>query len=167
MIHAVPSCAQLRSALRDLQQLLALAGLETTFDTEEASLKQATDLVLNGCAFAGQAARRLLFGRRATAFQLRLGLGETVALSRDGTQDALGQFLEDMEGTNLMGNVTKDGAERRGIERRAIGGDALEAQVAIGHCRLQALEKGGDVVMGGIMIENLIEHPFVAALVDN
>ena len=90
-----------------------------------------------------------------------------MALSRDGTQDALGQFLEDMEGTNLMGNVTKDGAERRGIERRAIGGDALEAPVAIGQCRLQALEKGGDVVMGGIMIENLIEHPFVAALVDN
>ena len=53
------------------------------------------------------------------------------------------------------------------VSRRAIGGDALEAQVAIGQCRLQALEKGGDVVMGGIMIEDLIENPFVAAIVDN
>jgi len=79
----------------------------------------------------------------------------------------LGQFLEDMEGTNLMGNLTKDGADRLGIERRAIGGDALEEQVAIGQCRLEALEKGGDIVMGGNMIEDLIENPFVAAIVDH
>ncbi len=32
---------------------------------------------------------------------------------------------------------------------------------------LQAFEKGGDVVMGGIMIEYRLEHPFVTAIVND
>jgi hypothetical protein len=59
----------------DRQQLLALTGLETPFDKEEASLEQATDFFLKGFAFAGQAARCLIFGRRSAALQLGLGVG--------------------------------------------------------------------------------------------
>src|SRR5688500_16503313 len=53
-----------------MQKLLALAGLETPFDKQEAPLEQATDLVLNGFAFTSQAAGYFIFGRRSTALQL-------------------------------------------------------------------------------------------------
>lgn len=70
-----------------------------------------------------------------------------------------------MEGTKLMGNIAKDFADRLGIERRAIGGDPFEGQVAIIECRFQTSKKRFDIVMVGIVIEHLIHHPFVLPIV--
>jgi len=93
-----------------------LARLETPFDKQKAPLDQGTDLLVHLLTFAGQAARRLIFGRRATPFQLGLGVGQAAAFSRHGAEDALGEFLEDMERANLMRHVAKDRADRLRIE---------------------------------------------------
>src|SRR5687767_4004545 len=121
-----------------MQKLLALAGLETPFDKQEAPLEQATDLVLNGFAFTSQAAGYFIFGRRSPALQLRFRLGQAVAFGCDGAQDTLGEFLQDMERTNLMRHLAKHGANRLRIERGTIGGDALEEQVPVRQRPLQA-----------------------------
>ena len=71
-----------------------------TFDKQEASLKQATDLVLDRFAFAGQAPRDLIFGPGTPAFQLGFGLDQTLTLSRHSAKDALSEFFEDMELSN-------------------------------------------------------------------
>jgi hypothetical protein len=142
VLQEVPAWAPLRAARRARPPLLARAGLERTCDKEAASRQPATELVLTGLAGAGPAARHRLLGRRSTACPLRLGRGETVALSRDGTPEALGPCLQDREGTQGMGHRTQDGAERLGRERRASGGEALEEHVAMGPGRRQALANG-------------------------
>src|SRR5882672_6614872 len=88
------------------------------------------------------------------------------ALFRHRCQDPLRQFLEDMEGTKLMGHFSKNLADRFGIERRAIGRDPLEDKGAIRQRRLEAPQKDDDVVMLWIVIEDRREHPFVLPIVD-
>jgi hypothetical protein len=44
----------------------------------------------------------------------------------------LREFLQDMEGANLMRHVAKHGADRLRIERGAIDGDALEVHKSRG-----------------------------------
>ena len=77
-----------------------------------------------------------------TPFQLGLGSGQAVAFGRDGEHDTLSALFEDMEGENLMRHIAKNGADRLGIEGRAIGGDTLEHQRAIRQRRLQPSQKG-------------------------
>jgi hypothetical protein len=72
-----------------------------------------------------------------------------------------------MEGTNLMRYLAKDRADRLRIERRAIRRDTLEHQVTIRQGRFQTPQKSRDVVMIGIVIEDLIENPFVLPIVDD
>ena len=44
------------------------------------------------------------------------GVTNMLAFDRNGAEDALGEFLEDMEGANLMRHVAKDRADRLRIE---------------------------------------------------
>ena len=71
-----------------------------------------------------------------------------------------------MEGTQLMGHCPKDRADRFGIERRAIGRDPFECQIALIQGCFQAPKKRVDLVMARIMIEDLIQNPFVLSIVD-
>jgi len=61
-------------------------------------------------------------------------------------------LLDDMKLAQLMRHPTKDLGEGRGIERRAIGGDAQERQVTGDQGGFQPPQKGPDVVVGGIMV---------------
>jgi hypothetical protein len=72
-----------------------------------------------------------------------------------------------MDRTNRMRHVTKHGANRLRIEGRAIGGDALELQVAMRQRRLQSRQQGSEVIMGGIVIQDLIENPLGRSIVDH
>src|SRR5262252_8212324 len=56
--------------------------------------------------------------------------------------------------------------EGGGIERRAIGRDTEEGQVACRQGRFESLEKRPDVVVGGIVIQDVREDPLVAAISD-
>ena len=128
MVHDLAQFAQLRQTTRDEQEPFAFARLQATLDEQEAILEQITDFLLDAFAFACQSARLFVFGRRSAALQLGLGLGQALTLFGHRFQDPFGQFLDDMEGTKLMGHLAKDLADRLGIERRAIGRDPLERQ---------------------------------------
>jgi hypothetical protein len=65
-LHDVTQLASLRQAPSDGEPWLALAGLEATCAKHKAPLEQAASLLLYLLPFAGQAARRLVSGRRAT-----------------------------------------------------------------------------------------------------
>jgi hypothetical protein len=167
MIHDLAQFAQLRQAPGDVQASAAFRSCQTTLDKQKPILEQVADFLLNRFVGARHAAGRFVCRRRSPALQLGLGLGQAIALFGYRFQDPLGKLLNDMEGTQLMGHVTKDHADRFGIERRAVGRDPLEFQVALRQGSLQTPKKGFDIVMIGIVIEDLIENPFVLPIVDD
>jgi hypothetical protein len=57
-----------------------------------------------------------------------------------------------MKRTDLMRHIPEHLYEGHGIERRAIGGDAQEGQVARRQGRVQTPQKRPDVIMSGIMV---------------
>jgi len=150
-----------------VQQLLALAGLALTFDTEEAPLAYVTDLLLHPLACAGQAAGRWRFGRRSTALQRGGGRGQAAPRGGHCVAETLGQLLEEVEGAQLMGHRATDGTDGLRSEGRAIGGEALERQATLGQRALQAPQKGREVRMRGSVIAHRRAHPLVLPLVDN
>ena len=66
-----------------------------------------------------------------------------------------------------MRHLTKNRADRLRIERRAIRRDTLEHQVTSRQGRLQPPQKSRDVVMIGLVIEDLGEHPFILPIIDD
>ena len=66
----------------------------------------------------------------------------------------------------LMLHLPEHRPEGCRIERRAIGRDAQQRQVACCEGRLQPTEKRPDVVVGGIVIQDVIEEALVAAVID-
>src|SRR3989442_5709856 len=136
MLHDLAPCAQRRYATGAVHEPLAFAWLPTTFDQHKPLLEHVTDFLLALLALTGQAAGHLVCGRRSTALQLGCGRGQAVALGGHSAEDALGQFLEDMEGTHLMRHLAKNRADRLRIERRAIRRDTPEPQVTIRQGRL-------------------------------
>src|SRR5262249_20110378 len=48
----------------------------------------------------------------------------------------------------------------------AIGGDTAEGQAACYQGRVQTPQKGPDIIVGGIVIQDVIEDPLVAAIID-
>src|SRR5262245_65911068 len=71
-----------------------------------------------------------------------------------------------MKRTDLMRDIPKHLPEGRGIERRAISRDTEEGQVAYRQGRFESLEKRPDVIVGGIVIQDVIEDPLVTAVID-
>src|SRR5215470_6715167 len=71
-----------------------------------------------------------------------------------------------MKRTDLMRDIPEHVHERRGIERRAIGRDTSEGQVACRQGRFESPEKRPDVVVGGIVIQDVIEETLVTAIID-
>src|SRR5262249_16873487 len=60
----------------------------------------------------------------------------------------------------------KDLGEGGRIEGRTIGGNTSQRQVTRGQGRFQPTQKHPDVVVGGIVIQDVIEEPFVATIID-
>src|SRR5215471_19027604 len=71
-----------------------------------------------------------------------------------------------MKLADLMPHLPEYLPEGCRIERRAIGGDTAEGQVACHQGRFQPPEKRSDVVVGGIVIQDVIEDALVAAIID-
>src|SRR5215813_2973846 len=72
-----------------------------------------------------------------------------------------------MKRTDLMRDIPEHLYEGGGIERRAIGRDTEEGQVACRQGRFESPEKRPDVIVGGIVIQDVIEEPLVAAIIDS
>jgi hypothetical protein len=127
-------------------------------------LEQVRDFLLQPFSLAGSSLvrsrrRSAPFGGGLLGRQLLADLGH-------GTQDRLRQFLDDVEFTDLVRNSGKHQAQRLGIERRGIGRDTLQRQVALLQDGLEATQEGDDVLVLGIVIEHLIQDAFEGAIVN-
>src|SRR2546428_14094387 len=71
-----------------------------------------------------------------------------------------------MKRTDLMRDLPKHLHEGCGIEGRAIGREAAEGQGTCRQGRVQTSQKGPDIIVGGIVIQDLIENALVAAIID-
>src|SRR4029450_2784502 len=71
-----------------------------------------------------------------------------------------------MKRTDLMRDIPKHLREGCGIEGRTIGREAAEGQVTYSQGRVQTSEKGPDIIVGGIVIQDVIEDALVAAIID-
>lgn len=78
--------------------------------------------------------------------------GELLAHLRHRSQDGLIQVFQDMECTDLMRHVAKDGLNRGRIQRRTIGGDAPQRQVPGLEHAAKAAEKGDHVGLGRVVL---------------
>src|SRR6516164_313202 len=65
-----------------------------------------------------------------------------------------------------MGHPTKDLGEGGGREGRPIRAHAQQRQVTRGQGCFQPTQKGPDVLVGGIMVEDVIENTLVTAIID-
>jgi len=70
-----------------------------------------------------------------------------------------------MEGAELRGDFPKDRADWLGRERRAIGRDALEVQVALLQGCCSTPKKRFDIPVIWLVLKDLIQHPFVLPIV--
>src|SRR5262249_24534504 len=68
---------------------------------------------------------------------------------------------------DVMSHLPEHLPEGCGIERRAIGGDTAESQAACPQGRVQTPQKGPDILVGGIVIQNVGEDPLVAAIIND
>jgi hypothetical protein len=73
---------------------------------------------------------------------------------------------DDMKLADLMSHLPQNLPERFRIERRAIGRDAEKGQGACRQGRVQTPQKRPDVVVRGIVIQDVIEETLVAAIID-
>src|SRR5215468_560138 len=71
-----------------------------------------------------------------------------------------------MKHTDVVRDLSENLSEGQGIERRAIGRDAEKGQVACRQGRVQTPQKRPDVVVRGIVIQDVIEDTLVAAIID-
>src|SRR2546428_11416962 len=97
VLHDLTPLAPMRQTSGHGQEPLAFARLHMPFDTQEAIVEHVTDLLLDRLAFAGSAARCLLFGRRSAALPLGFGPGQALTLLGYRLQHPLGQVFEHME----------------------------------------------------------------------
>ena len=116
VLHDFTQLAQMRQTSGQVQEPLAFTRFQMTLDKQEAIVEQVTDFLLDILTFAGSAAGFFIFGRRSTALQLRLGLGQALTLFGHRLQHPFGQVFDHMEGTKLMRNIAKDDADRFRIQ---------------------------------------------------
>jgi hypothetical protein len=134
-----------------------------TPDEQVTVLEQITDLLLDPLLATGGTPGGL---RSGTAPPQLGGVGrQAVAQPGHGTEDRLGDFLEDVECAELMRHVAEDRGDRLGIERRAVGGDPLEDQSSRLQRGVEAAEERLDVHVGRVVVEDLIDEPLEGAVV--
>ncbi len=80
-------------------------------------------------------------------------------------QHGFGQFLENVEFADLMGNIPKNLANRHGIQRRAIRGDAANLLAAGFDFCLQPGQKPAYVVVRGFVVEHFKNQAALLATV--
>ena len=155
LIDDLPQRPKVWLAPRDPQQRLSFGRCQVVLDEQMAVVKQVRDLLFD----AFLAGSQLAVGPRGSApadlgqraFELSSDLGH-------GLQDGLVEFGQDMELTDLMTDRAKHLGDGRRVQRRTVGGDAVQAQPTGFQDFLEPHEELGDVFLGGIMVENLIDQ---------
>src|SRR5450755_821510 len=114
-------------------------------------LEQLAHLLLLAGGFAGLGA--LGFGR-AAARLLWNAVPEFLAGCGQSVQHRLGNFLEDVELTDLMGRVGPQLMQRLGVQLRAVGGDAPDCQAALVQSGFEVSQEAADVVLGRVVLQD-------------
>ena len=115
-----------------------------TPDEQVTVLEQTADLLLDPLLATGGTPGDLRGGTAPP--QLGSRGRQALAQLGHGTEDRLGDFLEDVEGAKLMRHFTEDRGDRLGIQRRAVGRDPLEGQAARLQGSVESAEEGLDVL---------------------
>jgi len=107
-------------------------------------------------------------GRRGTATvelgQFRLEVSSHLG---HGFEDFPVDLLEDMELADLMGHAGEYPSQGFGIQRRTVGCNPSQGQPSTVQFRPEPTKKEGHIVMGGIVVQNLVEEPFEGAVIHN
>src|SRR5262249_23091079 len=82
-----------------------------------------------------------------------------------GPQDRLGQFLDDVEFTDLVRDIAEHFPQGLRIKRRSVGGDAAQRQATQAQGHPETVKERLDVLVIGIVIEHLVKEPFEGAVV--
>ncbi len=128
-------------------------------------LEQIADLSLN--PFLAACCPLGLLGRRASSGQFGLLGSQFLANPRHGSQNRLGQFLENMELADLMGRVAEHIGDRNRIQGRTVGRDAFERKTSCFQRFVETTEELSDVVVGWIVGEDLVGNPLERVVVND
>ena len=164
LLHDLPQDAQSRQATGDSPQGLLFCGGQVALDEQMTMVEQVGDLafdpLLGGSQFSagprGPAPADLRHG--GLPFPTSLG---------HGMQDGLGQFRQDVEFADLVRDRAEDLGNGGWVQRRAVGGDASQAQAASLQRLLEPLKELGDVLGRRVVIEDLVEQPLEPMVVYN
>src|SRR6202050_3102064 len=107
------------------------------------------------------------FARRPPTLQGWFAGCQTFAYLGYGTQDRLGEFLDDVELADLVRNSAENRAQRLRIQRRRIGGDPTQRQAALLQMRLETPQERGDVFVVRIVVEHMVDQAFERAIIDD
>ncbi len=132
-------------------------------DEQGAVLEEVADFSLDSLLAPG----RVLCGLGPAPRQLGGTGGQPLPLLGDGREDRLGHFAEDVEGTELVRDLTQDRGDRLGIECRTVGRDPLEGQSARGEGVVEPPKEGRDVRVVRVVIEDFRGEPLEGAVVDD
>jgi len=165
LFHDRTQHTSLGPSTADAPQGLPFGFIEVTLDTQ-------IPLGAQGGAWLGQPLFRA--GRRLRRLRARPSFGQfglrgcqALAGAGHGTSDCCAALRQDMKRADVMRDIPAHLPERRGRERRAIGGDPAEGQVACRQGRFPTLQKRSDVRVGGGVIHHLREDALVAAILDH
>lgn len=136
LFHDLPQLTELRQPLGDAPQRLACTFAQVMLDKQLAMGEQSGALLFQPLFLAGGVPCR--FRARASFGQFGLFGREALACAGHGTSDGFDHLGHDMTRTNLMRHVSEDCSEGLGIQRRPIGRDAQQRQVAGRQGRFQS-----------------------------
>jgi hypothetical protein len=146
----------------DPTQGVSLGLRQVVLDEQVAVIEQIGDPGLDAF-FAG---RQLAVGPRGAApadvgqrgLQLPANLGH-------GLEDGLVQFGQNVELADLMADRTEYLDDGPGIQRRSIGGNALQAQPMGFQGILEPREEPCDVLLGRVVVEDFVDQAFEPVVV--
>jgi hypothetical protein len=72
-----------------------------------------------------------------------------------------------MGGADLVRDLAEDRGDRLGIQRRAVGGDPLEGQLAGLQGPPEVAEEGRDVRLSRVVVQDLVGDPLEGAVIDD
>ena len=93
-------------------------------------------------------------GRRTT-LPSWLTFGQCFPYLRHSTQDRLGQFLENIDFTDLVWHIVEHRTQRLRIKRQTIGGNAQQGQLTLVQGLLESVQERLDVLVIRIVVEHL------------
>ena len=158
LVHDLAQGAKVALACADPGQRALLGLGEAMFHKEMAMAKQVGDFRLESFLAPGRAL--LCVCGRATATELGQAGLQRLAHLRYGAQHGFGEFRDDVEFTDLVGDGTEDLQNRGGIEWGAVCRDPLHGEAAGPQGLLESPEEAEDVLVCGIMVQHVIHQTF-------